>query len=101
MLIRGLVFVVNYPDLSMLRRAVGSTEPGLPWTVPDTQAAHLTASDISCPVTASLSGTLVSSGTEAEIVAGSETLIVTLSNDTWGLDGRGPKTVPTDVGRPP
>ena len=33
--------------------------------------------------TAALSGTLLPSGTKAEIVAGAETLVITLTNDTW------------------
>ena len=47
--------------------------------------------EVAAGITGALTGTIVSGGvTEAEIAAGGETLIITLTNDTWVAAGTGP-----------
>ena len=41
------------------------------------------------PISAAITGTITSSTTEADIVAGGKTLIITLTNDTWIAAGAG------------
>ena len=63
------------------------TVPASSVTSATAMAASPTFDIIAAPISAAVSGTVVPSATEADVVAGSETVIITLTNETWVAAG--------------
>ena len=69
-------------------RTAASTEAGtgtvtMSWSLSESKEWALAAVALKPPRTAALTGTLSDGATEDQIVAGGETLIITLTSDTW------------------
>jgi len=68
-------------------QVVSVTVPKTVLTVASTNVTLTPAFTISLPASVSLSGTVVSDGlTEAEVISGGKTLVLTLLNDTWNAN---------------
>ena len=73
------------------------TVPASAVTSATAMAASPTFDLIAAPISAAVTGTVAPSATEADVVAGSETVIITLANETWVAAGAAFDAVRQDI----